>query len=253
MGNELTILGKDGKIKSKEDFLKEVAALYDEAKENQDKLGDMEDDIQFMDIFRGDRIPSPETALDKCAFLERKVYIDAAITQETGQPVLQLIQFWNSEDEFNGTPVEKRMPIQVYIDSPGGSLTTSFLIVDAIKNSKTPVYTVAVGTAYSGGFFILIAGHKRLGFPNSTYLYHQGSATITGDAHNVELAASFYNNYQMKQIKNHVLGSTKITDELYEKHIKDDWWIGAKKAKKLGIIDEICTDVNGGIYNEQED
>ena len=244
----IELLDKDGKLKPKDKFMEEMEKMYNTLEEQE------EEGNEFLSLFSPkSEIPDPEVALNKYKFIERKIYLDTAITQETGQPILEMIQFWNSEDEFNGTPVEKRIPIQVYIDSPGGQLTTAFLIADAIKGSKTPVYTIVVGTAYSGGFFISIAGHKRYGFPNSTYLYHQGSISIGGDAHKVTETIEFYSKYQLKQIKDHVLKSTKISEELYDKHTPDDWWIGAKKAKKLGIIDEIITDVNGGIYDESED
>lgn len=236
----------NGKIKPKEEFLKELSSVYDEISQI-----NPHGDIQFMDLFTSPENDfDPENVIHKYQFVERKLYLDNEIIEATGRQFLERIQFWNAEDEFNDTPIEERIPIQIYIDSPGGLLTTSLEIVDAIHNSKTPVYTIVTGTAYSGAFFITIAGHKRLAFKNSTFLFHEGSGGALGDAHKVLQQADFYKDL-LKQIKNHVLKSTKITSELYEKHKTDDWYFGAKQAKKLGVIDEICKDINGGIYNEE--
>lgn len=239
---------EDGKLKSKKQFLEELSEVYDELEE---AAGGSDEEITFMDLFA-----SPETdfdtklVLEKYQFVDRKLYLDTEIVSDTGKAFIEKIQFWNAEDNFNQTPVEERIPIQIYIDSPGGDLTTTMAIVDAIKTSKTPVYTIVTGTAYSGGFFIGIAGHKRFGFKNSTYLFHEGSGAFAGDAHKLCQQSAFYKNILLKQIKDHVLESTKITEQTYDKHYKDDWYFDAAKALKFDVIQEICTDVNGGIYNE---
>ncbi len=246
----IELRNEDGSLKSKEEFMKEIAQFYDDAKE---ALGEKSpDEITFMDLFA-----SPETDFDvnmvlsKFQFVDRKLYLDKEITPDMGKFFIERIQFWNAEDVFNQTPVEERIPIQLYIDSPGGDLTTTMAIIDAIHASKTPVYTIVVGTAYSGGFFIGIAGHKRFGFKNSTYLFHEGSGAFAGDAHKLCQQSDFYKNILLKQIKDHVLESTNITESTYDKHYKDDWYFDAKKAKRFGVIQEICDDVNGGIYNEE--
>lgn len=246
----IQIYDEDGKLKPKEDFLKEIAGIYDKVEEVTG--GKSEDEITFMDIFA-----APETDFDvnmvlsKFQFCDRKLWLDKEIIGETGKYFIERIQFWNAEDNFNGTPVEERIPIQIYIDSPGGDLTTTMAIVDAIHASKTPVYTIVTGTAYSGGFFICIAGHKRFGFKHSTYLFHEGSGAFAGDAHKLCQQSDFYKNILLRQLKDHVLDSTNINESTYDKHYKDDWYFDAKKAKRFGVIQEICDDVNGGIYNEE--
>lgn len=234
----------NGNIKPKEQFLKELETVYD-------NISDSSNGPQFMDIFTNPEEDfCPANVLEKYQFIERKLYLDAEIVETTGKKFLERIQFWNAEDEFNDTPVDKRIPIQIYIDSPGGLVTTSLEIIDAIHNSKTPVYTIVTGTAYSGAFFITIAGHKRMAFKNSTFLFHEGSGGALGDAHKVLQQSAFYKDL-LKQLRKHVIKSTKITNEMYTQHEKDDWYFDAKKALKFGVIDEICTDVNGGIYNEE--
>lgn len=233
-----------GQLKSQEEFLKEMEGLYETLNE--------QNNVQFLDLFANpEELIIPEDILSKYQFIERKLYLNTEISPIISQPIFERIQFWNAEDEFNNTPIEERIPIQLYIDTPGGDLTTSLFLIDAIKSSKTPIYSIVTGTAYSGGFFIAIAAKKRMAFPNSTFLFHEGCTAISGDAHKASQQADFYKKYQLKQIKAHVLKSTKIPKNLYNEHEKDDWFFGAQKALELGVIDEICTDVNGGIYNEE--
>lgn len=250
MKNEkrISFYNEDGTMKDKNEVIKNIESLYDEASENNESemVSDM---LAFYTNQNNDF--NPTNSVEKFQFVERKLYLNEEITPEYGQTFLERIQFWNAEDDFAERPIEERIPIQIYINTPGGDLVTTMMIVDMIKSSKTPVYTIVTGSAYSGGFFISIAGHKRFGFTHSSYLFHEGSACITGDAHKVNQYASYYKEILLKQVKKHVLATTKISNELYEKHKKDDWYLDAEKAKKLGIIDEINNDSNGGIYNEQ--
>ena len=85
-------------------------------------------------------------------------------------------------DDEAKIPVEERKPIKIYIQSPGGMLTSTFTMIDSIKLSKTPVYTIAMGETYSGGFFTFLAGHKKFAYPHASFLYHEGATANGGDA-----------------------------------------------------------------------
>lgn len=246
---KIDIYNEDGSLKSKEAFTEEMAKLYDKINE-ETTTSTISASPCFMELLAPDGEFDPTNVIDKYQLLERKLYLDTEITEEIGRHFLERIQFWNSEDEFDDKPIEERIPIQIYIDSPGGLITTTFQIIDAIQGSKTPVITVATGTAYSGAFFILTAGHYRQAFPNATFLFHEGSGGALGDAHKVLQQSKFYESL-LKQIKNHVIKTTKITNSLYEKHEKDDWYFNAEKALKIGAIDKISNDVNGGIFDEE--
>lgn len=164
------------------------------------------------------------------------------ITEGVGSAMDSMIRFWNYEDDKKDIPVEERQPIKIYIDSNGGSLVDTFTMIDAISMSKTPVYTICTGSAYSGGFFTFIAGHKRFAYPLSSFLYHEGSTGNTGDAGKFRNFAAFYEKV-LKQLKDVTIKYTKITEEEYEKHIKDDWWFTADEALEYGICDEISKEL----------
>ena len=175
--------------------------------------------------------------------LSRELYI-GEIASDMADAINMLIRFWNRLDDEEDIPVEEREPIKMYIDSPGGELVASFTIINSIELSKTPVWTINVGSAYSGGFFIFITGHKRFAYPLSSFLYHEGSTIVFGDAHKFRNHADFYKK-QMDQLKAHTLKYTKLTEEDYEKILKDDYWLTAEEAVEVGIVDEILT--KGGL------
>ena len=192
-----------------------IKQLYDSAKSNYD----------FCDI------------IDLSNGLNRNIVltdIDASI----GDSVNSYIQFFNRIDQEKKIDVNNRTPIKIYIDSNGGSLTACFTIIDAITMSKTPVWTINIGKAYSAGFFIFITGHKRFAYPNSSFLFHEGSTGIYQDANKFKNYADFYKQ-QLEQLRAITLEHTQIEPEEYDKHVKDDWWFDVNEALKYGVTDKI--------------
>ena len=173
------------------------------------------------------------------AYNDRNLVI-ADIGPDLAIAVDSIIRFWNKVDE--NIPVEERHPIKLYIHSPGGYLTSAFAIIDTVKLSKTPVHTIAIGDVYSGGFFIFLAGDKKYTYPHASFLYHEGATANGGDANKFRNFAKFYE-VQLEQLRQIVLKNSSITEEEYEKHIKDDWWLTAEEAVKYGIADEILTEL----------
>ena len=160
----------------------------------------------------------------------------------TGEGIEAFIRFFNQLDDENEIPIKDRMPIKIYVDSGGGDLSATLTIIDAIKMSKTPIWTINIGCAYSGGFFAFIAGHKRIAYEHSTFLYHEGSTMNGGDAGKFRNFAEFYDK-QLQMLKNITLKYTKISDELYESKKRDDWWLTTDEALELGICDEIAEEM----------
>ena len=192
-----------------------IKQLYDSAKSNYD----------FCDI------------IDLSNGLNRNIVL-TDINASIGDSVNSYIQFFNRIDQEKKIDVNKRTPIKIYIDSNGGSLTACFTIIDAITMSKTPVWTINIGKAYSAGFFIFITGHKRFAYPNSSFLFHEGSTGIYQDANKFKNYADFYKQ-QLEQLRAITLEHTQIEPEEYDKHVKDDWWFDVNEALKYGVTDKI--------------
>ena len=182
-----------------------------------------------------------DNVLETSQTLDRNLFL-GEICDETGSMVDTAIRFWNKVDEEGNIPVEERQPIKLYIDSPGGSLLSTFTMIDSIKASKTPVWTINVGCAYSGGFFTFICGHRRLAYPHASFLYHEGNAGTSGTASQFANFAAFYKK-QLEKLKTIVLTNTKITEETYNNIQKDDFWMTAEEAIDLGCADEIITEL----------
>lgn len=184
-----------------------------------------------------DDIKTFEDVINLDGAVNREVYV-GDICSGLGQTVEGYIRFWNKYDDKHNIPIEDREPIKIYIDSNGGCLSDTFTMIDAIKLSKTPVWTICIGAAYSGGFFTFIAGHRRFAYDHASFLYHEGATATGADAGKFRNYAEFYQK-ELEQLKEVTLKYTKITPEEYKEHIKDDWWMTADEALKYGVCDEI--------------
>lgn len=171
---------------------------------------------------------------------DRKIFINGEITEEL---VAQnrLIMQYNQEDA--GKPVEERKPIFVYIFSEGGDLSATYSFVAMIEASVTPVITVNMGEAYSGGGLILISGHKRYCLRRSKALIHQGSGGMQGTYSEIEEGQKSYRK-SMEQMKSLILEKTKIDEKLYNKNKSKDWWISDEEQVELGLVDAIVESID---------
>lgn len=154
--------------------------------------------------------------------------------------ITRLIMYWNIQDK--GIPVEDRKPIKLFIFSPGGNLAETMHACSIMQMSKTPVWTVNMGMAMSGGFLLLINGHKRFTMPYARAMFHRGSGGAAGTYGQAEDAMKDYN-AQMNDMQNLVLERTKISKQAFGKHKDRDWYFGADEQVKNGVVDEIITDL----------
>lgn len=180
-----------------------------------------------------------EELANASSLLNREIYM-GTVSDEMSGGIEALIRFWNRQDEQDNIPIEDRIPIKLYIDSWGGELVACYTLINAIELSKTPIWTINIGAAYSAGFFIFITGHKRFAYSLASFLYHEGATQMAGDAHKFRNQADFYKK-QLEQLKDHVLKYTKLTEQDYERILKDDYWLTAQEAVEKGIVDEILT------------
>ena len=143
---------------------------------------------------------------------------------------------WNREDK--DLPIDKRQPITIYINSPGGSSIDGFNMVDAIMSSKTPVRCICFALAASMGYHILLSGHERIAFKNSILLQHDGEIAIQNSTSKARDTMKFFDNME-KRTKDYVLSRTTMTEEFYDKIYEQEYWMYADEAKKLGCVDKI--------------
>ena len=140
--------------------------------------------------------------------------------------------------------------INLYINSPGGSVTAGMAIYDTIQYIKAPVRTVCVGMAASMGAFLLMAGTKgkRMALPNSEVMIHQPSGGAEGQATDVTIRAEWL--LKTKHKMNRMIA--EMTGQPLEKVANDverDYFMSATDAKSYGIIDEIFEPRKAGESN----
>ncbi len=129
-------------------------------------------------------------------------------------------------------------PIKLYINSPGGSVSSGLAIYDTIKELKSPVSTICVGTAASMAAVLLSAGEKgrRVVLSHSEVMIHQPSGGVGGQAQDILIAASRIENVREKL--NRILADNcdKPIEEIREATDRDKW-MSAEEAIQFGIAD----------------
>lgn len=156
--------------------------------------------------------------------------------------IIEKILTFNRMDA--NTVQSERDPIILYINSPGGSVVEGFAIIEAIKASKTPVYTVNMGQWCSMAFLIGITGHRRFSLPNMTFLLHDGWNIMANSSSKVRDLARFDEYYAKKVVRKHILNHTKLSSKEYKKRAREEFYMLANDALKYGVIDQIVTDID---------
>lgn len=163
---------------------------------------------------------------------DRVVFLGSAIDDQVANAVVAQLLFLETDNPD--------ADINLYINSPGGSVTAGMAIYDTMNYIKCPVRTVCVGMAASMGAFLLMAGEKgkRLALPNSEVMIHQPSGGASGQATDVTIHAEW-----LLRTKNKMNGlMAQMTGQPLEKialDVERDHFMSAQEALEYGIIDEI--------------
>jgi len=153
--------------------------------------------------------------------------------------LVDLILRCNKADK--GKPVEERKPIKVYISTCGGDVVTLWTLMQTIKTSKTPVWTINISYASSAGAELLTAGHKRFAFKGTQTMFHRGSCFFGGEQGVVESTKKHFDGIE-KKLTDFLMEHTKIDPKVYKKKASFDIYMDEEEALKNGVIDEIVTD-----------
>ena len=193
-----------------------------------------------MDNVPDNRLPLPDEISYYVLEKERKLFLDYDIDAPVME-IERMIFRWNMEDRMKST--NERKPIWIYMLSPGGYGYYMWSLVDVIAASKTPIYTVNLGSCMSAAALIFMAGHKRFMFPNAKVLIHQGSNKIEGDAQKVQDQAASYK-AELKQMQDYILSRTSITASMLNKKKNNDWEIDAKFCLENGVCHTIVSSID---------
>ena len=163
---------------------------------------------------------------------ERIIFVGGGIDDHLANIIMAQLLFLESEDP--------KKDIQLYINSPGGSVTAGLAVYDTMQYVKPDVSTLCMGMAASMGAFLLAGGAKgkRFALPNSKILIHQVMGGFEGQAADIKIQAEEI--LRVKEQMNKILSSH--TGQPFSKLEKDsdrDFYMTAAEAKKYGIIDKV--------------
>lgn len=165
---------------------------------------------------------------------ERIVFLGGPIVDEVANLVIAQLLFLESEDP--------KKEISLYINSPGGSVTATLAMIDAMNHIKPAVSTVCVGMAASGAAMLLSAGAKgkRFALPNAEVMIHQPHGGAEGQATDIEITAKQILKLRARLNKMLAKNTGQPLDKI-EKDVERDFFMDADEAKKYGIIDKILS------------
>ena len=165
---------------------------------------------------------------------DRIIFLGEEVNDVTASLVVAQLLFLAAEDPDKD--------INLYINSPGGSVTAGMAIYDTMQYIKPDVSTICIGMAASMGAFLLAGGAKgkRYALPNAEVMIHQPSAGTQGKVTDMEIDVEHF--LKIKQRMNRILSeNTGKTPEQVKADSERDNWMTAQEAMDFGLIDKIIT------------
>lgn len=177
---------------------------------------------------------------------DRIVFLGSAVDDNVANLVIAQLLHLEAENP--------KKDIYMYINSPGGSVTSGLAIYDTIQYIKPDVSTICIGQASSMGALLLAAGskEKRFSLPNSRILIHQPLGGVRGQATDIEIHTKEI--MKLKRKLNEILH--KHTNQPLEKILKDtdrNFFMTAEEAREYGLIDEVITSRKHELTKENKD
>lgn len=165
---------------------------------------------------------------------ERIIFLGTEVNDAMADLIVAQLLYLEAEDPDKD--------VQIYINSPGGSVSAGFAIYDTMQYIKPDVSTICIGRAASMGAFLLAAGTKgkRFSLPNSDIMIHQPLGGTQGQAEDIRIQAEKI--LEIRDRINRIL--SERTGQPLEKIAKDtdrDYHLSAEQAVEYGIIDEVIT------------
>ena len=163
---------------------------------------------------------------------DRIIFLGEEVTDVSANVVVAQLLFLEAQDP--------NKDIQLYINSPGGSVSAGMAIYDTMQYIKCDVSTICIGMAASMGAFLLAGGKKgkRYALPNATIMIHQPSGGAQGQATEITIVADHIN--KTKKLLNSILAeNTGQPLEVVERDTDRDNYMTAEEAKAYGLIDGV--------------
>ena len=165
---------------------------------------------------------------------DRIIFLGEEVTDVSANLIVSQLLFLESEDPGKD--------IQMYINSPGGSVSAGMAIYDTMQFIKCDVSTICMGMAASMGAFLLSGGTpgKRLALPHSTIMIHQPSGGAQGQATEIQIVADRIQ-YTKRMLNELLAANTHQPLEKIAADTERDYYMSAEEAKNYGLIDAVVT------------
>ena len=165
---------------------------------------------------------------------DRIIFLGEEVTDVSANLIVSQLLFLESEDPGKD--------IQMYINSPGGSVSAGMAIYDTMQFIKCDVSTICMGMAASMGAFLLAGGTpgKRLALPHSTIMIHQPSGGAQGQATEIQIVADRIQ-YTKRMLNELLAANTHQPLEKITADTERDYYMSAEEAKNYGLIDAVVT------------
>ena len=165
---------------------------------------------------------------------DRIIFLGEEVTDVSANLIVSQLLFLESEDPGKD--------IQMYINSPGGSVSAGMAIYDTMQFIKCDVSTICMGMAASMGAFLLAGGTpgKRLALPHSTIMIHQPSGGARGQATEIQIVADRIQ-YTKRMLNELLAANTHQPLEKIAADTERDYYMSAEEAKNYGLIDAVVT------------
>ncbi len=165
---------------------------------------------------------------------DRIIFLGGPIDDGVANTVIAQLLFLESEDP--------KKEINMYVNSPGGSVTSTLAIIDTMNHIKPDVSTVCVGMAASGGAWVLSSGEpgKRFALPNAEIMIHQPLGGTEGQASDIAITAEHILKTKKNLVRIMAKNSGKLESQI-EKDLDRDFYMSAEEAKKYGIVDKVIS------------
>ena len=172
--------------------------------------------------------------LASCMLANRIILLTEPINDETAAAITSQLLYLEAENSED--------PITIYINSPGGSISSGFAIYDVMNKIKCPVHTMVMGIAASMAAFILCSGSRgsRYALPNASIMIHQPKGAIEGQAADVEIYAKRLVDLRQELYKI-MAKNTGMSYEEMAYACERDNYLTPKKALEMGFIDKIIS------------
>ena len=163
---------------------------------------------------------------------DRIIFLGEEVNDQIANEIIAIMLYLDSEDPGKD--------IFLYINSPGGVVTSGLAIYDTMQHIKSDVVTICLGLAASMGSFLLAGGTKgkRLALPHSRIMIHQPSGGTRGQATDIQIEAQ-----EILRIRHQLNGiyanNTSQSIEKIEKDMDRDFFMSAEEAKEYGLIDKV--------------